>query len=152
MSILKITRLGHPILRQKAASIRPNDIQGNAVQTLIRDMQETMAEYIGAGLAAPQVHQSVRLMIYKVEPDNSRYSGQPRVPLHVLINPEVELISQSSVSDWEGCLSLTRLRGKVPRATRVRVRALDIKGVPVEYEAEGFEARVIQHEYDHKLH
>ena len=117
-------------------------------QRLIADMLETMAEYDGVGLAAPQVHVSRRLVVYGVAA-NPRYPDAPAIPLTVLVNPRITPVGDEREQDWEGCLSVPDLRGKVPRWTRLRVEALGRDGQALSYTAEGFHARILQHEMDH---
>jgi peptide deformylase len=148
MAILKVARLGHPVLRRIAEPVSPEAIPSPEIQRLVDDMLETMAEYDGAGLAAPQVHVSRRVVIYGVE-DNPRYPDAESVPLTVLVNPTIAPVGEEQDDDWEGCLSLPDLRGKVPRFTRVRVEAWDRHGTPLRFTAAGFHARVVQHECDH---
>lgn len=148
MAIRKVARLGHPVLRQVAAPVPPEAILAPEIQQLIEDMLETMAEYDGAGLAAPQVHDSRRLVIYGVE-TNPRYPDAETVPLSVLVNPVVTPLGDETDEDWEGCLSLPGLRGQVTRPTRVRVEAYGRDGSPLRFDADGFHARVVQHECDH---
>lgn len=148
MAVLKIAHLGHPILRQVAELVSPEAIGAPEVQRLIDDMLETMEDHDGAGLAAPQVHVSRRIVIYGVEA-NPRYPDADAVPLTVLINPRVAPVGDAQEEDWEGCLSVPDLRGMVPRFTRVRVEAYGREGKPVHFTADGFHARVVQHECDH---
>jgi peptide deformylase len=148
MSVLKVARIGHPVLRQVAEPVSPEAIAAPEIQRLIDDMLETMAEYDGAGLAAPQVHVSRRIVIYGVDA-NPRYPEAPAVPLTVLVNPRITPLVTEQVEDWEGCLSVPDLRGMVPRWTRVRVEALGRDGKPLRFTAEDFHARVVQHECDH---
>ena len=143
MSILKVSRLGHPVLRQRTALIQPDDISMASMQRLIDDMFDTMNEYAGIGLAAPQVHQELRLFVAGVDDPNS--TMQPVV----MINPEIEVIGEETEEDWEGCLSIPDIRGKVLRAKDIRVRSLDRHGKLQQITATGFPARVIQHETDH---
>lgn len=152
MSILKVARMGHPVLRARARALEPADIRSPRIQQLIDDMFETMHEYQGIGLAAPQVHASVRLFVAGFPPSREGADEDPereRVPEMVLINPEVHAEGTDTVEDWEGCLSIPEIRGRVPRARRVTVRAYDRRGKPIELRAGGFTARVIQHETDH---
>src|SRR3954452_5799080 len=156
MSILKIARMGHPILRGRAKAIDPADIKSPRVQQLIDDMFETMHEYQGVGLAAPQVHAGLRLFVAGRPPrrrtadeDDEDEDDASRVPVMALINPEIHVVAPETIEDWEGCLSIPDLRGKVPRAAAIRVTAYDRKGRRVELQARGFTARVIQHETDH---
>jgi len=148
MSVLKVARLGHPVLRGGAAEIPANAIGSVEIQRLIDDMIETMKEYDGVGLAAVQVHEATQIAVLEVS-DNPRYPQKPRVPLSVLINLKVTPISQEMEEDWEGCLSVPDLRGRVPRYKGVRVRARDRQGGKLDFTATGFHARVIQHEWDH---
>jgi peptide deformylase len=146
MSILKVARMGHPVLRARARTMDRNDIRSTAVQKLIDDMMETMAEYHGVGLAAPQVHQGLRLFVASL---NAGEEGEESVEPIVVINPEIAVVGSDIVEDWEGCLSIPDIRGRVPRAREIRVRALDRLGERVELDAQDFPARVIQHETDH---
>src|SRR3954471_14931459 len=114
MSILKVARLGHPVLRAKAKPIDPADITLPDVQKLIGDMIETMQEYHGIGLAAPQVHEGVRLFIAGLEEKDPRTGESEIVPL-AIVNPEITAVGRDLVEDWEGCLSVPDIRGKVPR-------------------------------------
>jgi peptide deformylase len=153
MAILKVARMGHPVLRARARALDPAEIGSPRIQQLIDDMFETMREYQGVGLAAPQVHVSLRLFVAGFTPegqdpgeDASRARG---VPLMTMINPEITSIGAEMVEDWEGCLSIPDIRGRVPRSRQILVRAYDRKGKRVELKASGFTARVIQHETDH---
>lgn len=148
MSILKVARLGHPVLRQVTANLPERELQLAAMQKFIDDMIETMKEYDGVGLAADQVHESKQVAVLEVA-NNPRYPNKPDVPLTVLVNPRVTPLSDALEEDWEGCLSIPDLRGRVPRYTSVRVQAWDRNGQELDYVATGFHARVIQHEFDH---
>jgi peptide deformylase len=148
MAILKVAQLGHPVLRTVAEPVSPEAIRSPEVQRLIDDMLETMAAYDGAGLAAPQVHVSKRVLIYGVE-ENPRYPDADQVPLTVLVNPIVTPLTTEEDEDWEGCLSVPGLRGLVPRVTHVRVEAYGRDGQRLRFDAAGFHARVVQHECDH---
>jgi peptide deformylase len=148
MAILKVARLGHPVLRQVAKPVAPEAISTPEIQRLIDDMIETMHEYDGVGIAAPQVHQSLQLAVIKVA-SNPRYPQAPHIPLTVLINPEITARAADQHVGWEGCLSVEGLRGQVVRARRLSVRWLDRAGHAVSQEVEGFFAVVIQHEVDH---
>jgi len=148
MAILKVARLGHPVLRRVAEPVSPETLGTADTQSLIDDMVETMAEYDGVGLAAPQVNVSRRLFVYGVAA-NRRYPDAPPIPLTVLVNPRITALGDEQEEDWEGCLSVPDLRGKVPRFTRVRVEAYGREGKPLCFDAEGFHARVVQHECDH---
>jgi peptide deformylase len=144
MSILKVARMGHPVLRQSARPILPKELKTVLLQKLIDDMIETMQEYAGVGLAAPQVHEGLRVFVAHLDPDG-RGSGEPMV----VINPEIEVIGTQLVEGWEGCLSIPDIRGRVTRAAEIRVTALDRHGKRIEINAKDFPARVIQHEADH---
>ena len=148
MSILKVARLGHPVLRAKAKPIDPAAITSPEVQKLIDDMIDTMQEYHGIGLAAPQVHESVRIFIAGIEKKDPR-TGETEIVPHAIVNPEIAAIGRDLVEDWEGCLSIPDIRGRVPRNRRVRVRGFDRDGQPIDMELEAFPARVVQHENDH---
>jgi peptide deformylase len=150
MSILKVARMGHPVLRTPARALSPSDVKSARVQQLIDDMFETMNEYQGVGLAAPQVHEGLRLFVagFAPGPDDDE-DEQERVPQMALINPVITPVGDQVVEDWEGCLSIPDIRGKVPRARQIVVRGLDRRAKPIELRAAGFTARVIQHETDH---
>ncbi len=149
MALLKITRLGDPVLRKPAADVAVDQIGSPDVQRLIDDMAETMRDSDGVGLAAPQVNVPKRIILVEVRSMNPRYPDRAEIPLVALINPQIAPLSDETESGWEGCLSIPDLRGVVPRFRRISVRALDRHGKPVEFEAEDFFARVIQHEVDH---
>jgi peptide deformylase len=146
MSILKVARMGHPVLRRKARSLERGEIRSAAVQKLIDDLTETMAEYHGVGLAAPQVHESLRVFVAALD---AKEDGEEDAEPLAIINPEIAVVGPEIVEDWEGCLSIPDIRGRVPRAREIRVRALDRKGERIELHAHDFPARVIQHETDH---
>ncbi|MBI2527010.1 MAG: peptide deformylase [Candidatus Rokubacteria bacterium] len=148
MAILKVARLGHPVLRQAAAPVAVKDIRSPEIQRLIGDMVETMREYNGAGLAAPQVHAPVQICVIEVN-SNPRYPDADSIPLTVLVNPKVTPLTEETEEGWEGCLSVPDMRGMVPRYTAVRLEAHDRDGGPIDVVAKEFFARVIQHETDH---
>jgi peptide deformylase len=146
MSILKVARMGHPVLRATARPLEKAELKSAAMQKLIDDMIETMSEYRGVGLAAPQVHQSVRLFIASLdEADDGEDDAEPLA----VVNPEITIVGGDVIEDWEGCLSIPGIRGRVPRARDITVRALDRKGDRIELRLHDFPARVIQHETDH---
>jgi len=151
MSILKVARMGHPVLRARAAAIEPAEIKSPRIQLLIDDMFATMKEYHGVGLAAPQVHESLRLFVagFARRPGDEEEDEASRVPLMVLINPEITPLGADTEDDWEGCLSIPDVRGRVPRAREIEVKAYDRRGRRISLHARGFTARVIQHETDH---
>lgn len=146
MAILKIAKMGHPVLRRVADPLP--DPAHPAVIDLINDMIDTMQEAEGTGLAAPQVHMPVRLMVYCVSQARLE-SGEDEVPLRALINPQLHLLGDERVYDWEGCLSVPGMTGLVPRHTGVRLQAILENGEEIDEEVYGFHARVLQHEYDH---
>jgi peptide deformylase len=146
MSILKVARMGHPVLRTKARPLTPADVRTAQIQQLIGDMIETMVEYRGVGLAAPQVHQDLRLFVADL---NARDDDESESEPIAIINPEIVPVGSEVAEDWEGCLSIPDIRGKVPRFRDVKVRALDKDGARIELRAKNFAARIIQHETDH---
>jgi peptide deformylase len=148
MAILKIARMGHPVLLERCAPVA--DPGAPEIRRLAADMIATMEDAPGVGLAAPQVHVPLRLFVFRV-PDGRRGGDQEDLPLgnSVLVNPEVELLTDERVLRWEGCLSIPGLRAAVPRAPRIRYRGVDLDGQPVERVVSGFHAGVVQHEYDH---
>jgi peptide deformylase len=146
MSILKVARMGHPVLRAKARPLEKAEIRSAVVQQLIDDMLDTMAEYHGVGLAAPQVHEGVRIFVAALDTgDDDEEAGEAIA----IINPEITIVGSDLVEDWEGCLSIPDIRGRVPRAREIKVRGLDRTGARLELNAHDFPARVIQHETDH---
>lgn len=148
MAILKVARLGHPVLREVAASVEPIDIQTPKIQSLIDDMISTMREYNGAGLAAPQVHEPLRVVVFEVK-DNPRYPDAPTLPLTVAINPQIDIVDKTRQGNWEGCLSIPGMRGYVERPHSIIFSALDRYGVRFSLSLTGFSATVAQHECDH---
>ena len=149
MSILKVARMGHPVLRAKARALSQGDIKHAGVQQLIDDMIDTMIEYHGVGLAAPQIHESVRIFVGILDmptPENrDEHAPEPMV----LINPEIMPVGEDVVEDWEGCLSIPDIRGRVPRAKEIRLRGYDRDGGRIDLPLRDFAARVAQHEADH---
>ncbi len=144
MAILKIARMGHPVLVQRAQ--RVDDPSDEAIRRLVTDMAETLIDAQGIGLAAPQVHRALRLILF-MDGEN-RAEARGRQPLAV-INPEIEPLDDALELGWEGCLSIPGLRGMVPRHTRIGYRGLTLDGRAIEREAQGLHARVVQHEVDH---
>lgn len=145
MTVCRVLKLGEPLLAQVAAPVQRFDAQ---LQALVRDMDQTMRALNGAGIAAPQIGVSLRVVIFEVA-DNPRYPDVAPVPYTVLVNPELEPLGSEQAEGWEGCLSVPGLRGLVPRYTHLRYRGFDLHGVPFERIAQGFHARVVQHEVDH---
>jgi peptide deformylase len=149
MSILKVARMGHPVLREKARDLTPDEIRSPEVQRLIEDMVETMHDYSGIGLAAPQVHLPIQLAVIELDEENPRYPDARPEPLGVYINPKITVLDETEQAFWEGCLSVPELRGLVHRPRKIRVDYLDRGAKPKSIVAEGFLATVFQHELDH---
>ena len=148
MAILKIARMGHPVLLQKATPVA--DPGAPEIRRLVDDMMETMMDAPGVGLAAPQVYQPLRLFVFRVpEGRETRDPEDSTLANTVLINPTLELIGDERALGWEGFLSIPGLRAAVPRARRIRYRGVDCDGNVTEREVTGFHARIVQHEYDH---
>jgi peptide deformylase len=145
MAILKIARMGHPVLLARAAEVA--DPAAAEVGRLLADMAETLEDAGGVGLAGPQVHAGLRLFIYKVPA--SRADGGDEVPLTAVINPVLTPVGDEMAMGWEGCLSIPGLRAAVPRFERARLRGVDAAGAAIDKQVSGFEARVVQHEADH---
>jgi peptide deformylase len=144
MSILKVARMGHPVLRTKARTVDKSEIKNAAIQEFIDSLIDTMYEYSGVGLAAPQVHESLRVFVAMLDPD-----GRGEGDAIAFINPEITVIGDVVVEGWEGCLSIPEVRGRVPRAQHIKISALDRTGKRFELELKDFPARVVQHETDH---
>jgi peptide deformylase len=142
MSILKVSRMGHPVLRQKARQLERSEIKDPRFQKFIDDMIDTMHEYSGVGLAGPQVHEGLRIFVAMLDSGDDAEAS-------VIINPVITPADAKIVEGWEGCLSIPDVRGRVSRAHKIVLKALDRQGRTVEIEAEDFPARVIQHEADH---
>ena len=145
MSILKVSRLGHPVLRMKAQRVAAEALASPAIQILIDNMMETMTEYYGVGLAANQVHESLSIAVIE------SHGARGKIPMTVLVNPDITILNEELTEDWEGCLSIPELRGRVPRYRKLRVDALDRHGQKIQFVAEDFFARVVQHECDHLM-
>jgi peptide deformylase len=151
--ILKIARMGHPVLGQIAAPVA--DPRNPEIRRLVNDMVETMMDANGAGLAAPQVHMPLRIVVFQAPGERSDpgLSEAERfdhtAPLTVLINPEIAILGEAAEGGWEGCLSVPGLRGWVERPAHIRYRGLTPDGQAITREAKGFHARVVQHEVDH---
>jgi peptide deformylase len=144
MSILKVARMGHPVLREKARTVDKSELKNPVIQQFIDSMIDTMFEYSGVGLAAPQVHEGLRVFVAMLDPD-----GRGEGDAITFVNPEITTIGDQTVEGWEGCLSIPEIRGRVPRAQHVKVTALDRHGKRFELELKDFPARVVQHETDH---
>jgi peptide deformylase len=148
MAIRKIATIGHPVLRQKARPLTRAELLQPETQRFIDDLIETMVDANGAGIAANQVYEPIRICTIWVK-DNPRYPYKPNVPLTILVNPEIELLTDETFVNYEGCLSVPNLRGEVKRVTHIRVRALDREGNPTDREVMGLTAGTFQHEVDH---
>ena len=144
--------MGHPVLRAKAPPLPPSEIGTPRIQKLIDDMFETMREYGGIGLAAPQIHEGLRVFVAGLRPPDAaagELNDDTDMPFITLINPQITPVGNEVISGWEGCLSIPDIRGLVPRASHIQVKAYDRHGRPIELAARGLPARVIQHETDH---
>ena len=148
MALRKIATIGHPVLRQVAREVSREELASAPMQRLVDDLVDTMRDASGAGIAANQVHEAVRVCVIEVK-DNPRYPYKPNWPLTILVNPVVEPTTDETFSNFEGCLSVPNLRGQVPRFTGVRVRAWDRRGKDLEFEVKGLTAGTFQHELDH---
>ena len=149
MAVRKIIRMGHPTLRQRARELTLDDLRNRELARLVVDMVDTLHDYGGIGLAAPQVNEPVRLAIIEIGGGRSRYGEIPALPLTVFVNPTIEVVNPATAGYWEGCLSVPGLRGFVERPQHVRVVHQDLKGAKHTIELEGFLATVFQHEFDH---
>ena len=148
MSLLKVARMGHPVLRARARTIDRAELKQTALQKLIDDMIDTMHEYHGVGLAAPQIHESLRIFVAAIAPENDDPLSPDDEPM-VFINPIITPTGPEIVEDWEGCLSIPDIRGRVPRVRSIKVTAMDRSGGRIDIASHDFPARVIQHETDH---
>jgi peptide deformylase len=144
MSILKVARMGHPVLREPARAVSKTELRDPLLQKLIDDMIDTMHEYHGVGLAAPQVHEGLRLFVALLEEDPG-----PKSKATVIVNPEIVPSGSAREEGWEGCLSIPDIRGMVPRFTEIAVSAVDRNGKAIDLQLKNFAARVAQHETDH---
>jgi len=149
MSILKVARLGHPVLRMKASDVEPADIKAGKFRALIDDMIETMHEYEGVGLAGPQIHLPLRIFVFEVQEKVAKRRGIAKLNAGVFFNAVYEPVGTETITDWEGCLSVPFLGGEVARFKRLRIRGLDHEGNEAELEVADFTARIFQHEIDH---
>ena len=146
MPVRDVLRMGHPVLREKAKPVEAFDTP--ELHALVADMKETMAAQNGAGLAAPQIGVSQRVVIFGVE-QNPRYPDAEEVPFTILVNPKLTMLTREVEEGWEGCLSVPGMRGVVARYTKLRYTGFDERGNPIDRVADGFHARVVQHEVDH---
>jgi peptide deformylase len=145
MAIRPVLKMGHPVLRQVAPRVERFD---DELESLVADMDDTMRSLDGAGIAAPQIGVSLRVVIFEVQ-ENPRYPHVVPVPYTVLVNPELTPLGDEQDEGWEGCLSVPGMRGLVPRFHKLRYRGFDLHGAPIDRTVEGFHARVVQHEVDH---
>jgi peptide deformylase len=148
MAIRKIATIGHPVLRQVARTLSPEELATPETQRFIDDLIETMVDADGAGIAANQVFEPIQVCTIWVK-NNPRYPYKPNVPLTVLVNPVIDALTEETFENFEGCLSVPNLRGEVRRVTHIRVRALDRHGKALDYEVKGLTAGTYQHEVDH---
>ncbi len=148
MAILKVARMGHPVLVTPASPVTPEELATPAFQTFIDDMLETMDDEGGVGLAGPQVHRSLRLFVMRA-PVEDRAQSDDAAPDVVVVNPKLTFPDQDRIGLWEGCLSIPEIRGLTERFRRVHVDALDRHGRPLQLDVEGFGSAVVQHETDH---
>jgi len=146
MTVRDVLRMGHPVLRERAKPVEK--LGSPELRALVQDMKDTMAAKNGAGLAAPQIGVGQRVVIFGVQ-KNPRYPDAEEVPFTVLVNPKLVMLTREVEEDWEGCLSVPGMRGVVPRYRKLRYSGFDEEGNPIERVAEGFHARVVQHECDH---
>jgi peptide deformylase len=151
MRARQVMQIGHPVLRQPARPLEPDEVGSREIEQLIDDLIETMRAANGAGLAANQVGEPVQVCVIEVRPGNVRYPYKPEIPLTVLINPTIEALTSETFANYEGCLSVPNLRGLVDRAVEVRVRALDRHNAPIDEVVRGLSAGTFQHETDHLL-
>lgn len=149
LAVRKIIRMGHPTLRNVARRLSDSEIVSDRVAQLVHDMTETLHDYGGIGLAAPQVNESVRLAVIEIPSEGSRYGELKSLALTVFVNPVVSILNSPHAGFWEGCLSIPGLRGWVERPQRIRVDYKDLELREHSCEFEGFQATVVQHELDH---
>ena len=149
MAVRKVIRMGHPMLREVARPLSQSDLSSDWIGRLIEDMTDTLHDYGGIGLAAPQIAEPLRLAIIEIAGGPTRYGEIPAVPLTVFINPTIEIVDPAAQGYWEGCLSVPGLRGFVRRPQHIKVRYFDLNGDEFELELQGFLATVFQHEFDH---
>ena len=149
MAIRKVARLGHPVLREVSRPLRLEEFGTDDLRRLITDMIDTMKEYGGIGLAAPQIHESLQLAIIGFSENSKRYPKMGNMPLTVVINPRITVLDEETQGFWEGCLSVPGIRGLVYRPRKIKINFLDENGNEREIQAEDFLATVFQHELDH---
>ena len=148
MSILKIARLGHPILQKKTLIVKK--IPSSSIKQLINDMTETMLDAKGVGLAAPQVHINKQVIIFRIpEEEEEKQRKNNTIEITALINPKISKISEETDTQWEGCLSIPGMTGLVKRYAKINYEGFDMNGNLIKKKAEGLHARIVQHEFDH---
>jgi len=148
MAIRKIAQIGHPVLRERAREVSLDELRSPAMQQFIDDLVETMRDASGAGLAAIQVYEPIRICAIEVN-QNPRYPYKPPIPLTILVNPVLTPVGDEKFDNYEGCLSVPNLRGVVPRALHLRCQAFDRHGNPIDEVVHGLKAGTYQHEVDH---
>ncbi len=149
MAVRKIIRMGHPTLRRVSRELKVEEIGSDEVHRLVADMIDTLHDYGGIGLAAPQVNEPIRLAIIEIPGGQTRYGDIDSLPLTVFVNPHIEVLNTTTAGFWEGCLSVPGLRGFVERPQHVKVTSKNLRGEEQNHEFEGFLATVFQHEFDH---
>lgn len=149
MAVRKIIRMGHPTLRERARDLTAEEIGSDEIARLVEDMVDTLHDYGGIGLAAPQIDEPLRLAIIDIPGGASRYGDIASMPLSVFVNPRIEVLDAATAGYWEGCLSVPGLRGFVERPQHIRVTAQNLNAEPILLELKGFSATVFQHEFDH---
>lgn len=149
MAVRKIIRMGHPTLRKPSRPLTDEEIGSPEIAALVEDMVDTLHDYGGIGLAAPQIDEPIRLAIIEIPGGESRYGELTPMPLSVFANPNIEVLDPTTAGYWEGCLSVPGLRGFVERPQHIRVTATDLSGNPIDLTLQGFSATVFQHEFDH---
>jgi peptide deformylase len=147
VAVLRVVRLGAPVLRTRASEVEIRDLKKGRLKPFFDDLMETMAEYNGTGLAAPQVSQPLRVVLYEIQ--SERRGKGLTVPPTILVNPTFEILDPTETEEFEACLSVPFLAAKVPRPRKIRVKALDRAGRPLDFLADEFHARVVVHESDH---
>ncbi|MBV1907295.1 MAG: peptide deformylase [Pseudomonadales bacterium] len=149
MAVRKIIRMGHPTLRKVAQELSVDELASENIKRLVKDLTETLEDYRGVGLAAPQVNESIRLVIIEIQGGETRYGHLKSMPLTVFANPSYKVLNDSTAGSWEGCLSVPGLRGYVERPQSIQVSYQDLTGASHQLELNGFMATVFQHEFDH---
>ena len=149
MAVRKVMRMGHPVLRQTARPLTTSELHAPDMPQFIQDMVDTLHDYGGIGLAAPQIGEPIRLLIIEMRGGSTRYGELAAMPLTVYINPEIEVLNPATAGFWEGCLSVPGLRGFIERPQHLGVRYIDLAGKQKQIELKGFQATCFQHEFDH---